>query len=273
MPKACFRGNGDAAGNSSATIVNLIDIVAVGNVGVIMFGYRWPGRVLRGRTVTTQATAVLLTAVLATPAAMAAGRVSGPADVVDGDGLRIGPVAIRLYGIDAPELGQRCAAQRKGTWQCDEAAADRLADLVMGGDVDCEPLDRDAYGRIVARCSVEGVDVAETLVSEGLVWAFRRYSADYVSLEEDARSGGRGIWQAPTEAPWDYRANHWERAAAEAPDGCPIKGNINAEGEQIYHTPWSPWYGRTKISEASGERWFCDETEAVAAGWRAARFR
>jgi hypothetical protein len=55
--------------------------------------------------------------------------------------------------------------------------------------------------------------------------------------------------------------------------GCPIKGNINDEGEHIYHTPWSPWYSRTKINETKGERWFCDEAEAMAAGWRPARFR
>lgn len=230
-------------------------------------------RAFRRRTVAGPTMALLLAAVLAAPAAVAMERISGSAEVVDGDGLRIGPIVIRLHGIDAPELGQRCAAQGKGTWRCDEAAADRLAELATGREIACEPLDRDAYGRIVARCSADGQDIAETLVSEGLVWAFRRYSADYGSLEDEARAAGRGIWQASTEAPWDYRADRWERAAAEAPDGCPIKGNINAAGEQIYHTPWSPWYGRTKISEADGEHWFCDEAEAVAAGWRAARFR
>ncbi|MBA3325494.1 MAG: thermonuclease family protein, partial [Rhodobacteraceae bacterium] len=97
---------------------------------------------------------------------------------------------------------------------------------------------------------------------------------EYVPEEEAARSQGLGVWQAPTEAPWDYRANSWERAAEESPrPGCPIKGNINQEGERIYHTPWSPWYSRTRINEADGERWFCDQAEAIAAGWRAARFR
>jgi hypothetical protein len=40
-----------------------------------------------------------------------------------------------------------------------------------------------------------------------------------------------------------------------------------------YQTPWSPWYGRTRIDEGEGERWFYDETEAIEPGWRAARFR
>ncbi len=65
-----------------------------------------------------------------------------------------------------------------------------------------------------------------------------------------------------------------DRAAAAAPvEGCPIKGNINAKSERIYHTPWSPWYDRTKINKAAGERWFCDEAAAVAADWRAAQSR
>jgi hypothetical protein len=41
-------------------------------------------------------------------------------------------------------------------------------------------------------------------------------------------------------------------------------------GERIYHAPGGRWYSRTKINEAKGERWFCSEEEARAAGWRRA---
>jgi hypothetical protein len=34
--------------------------------------------------------------------------------------------------------------------------------------------------------------------------------------------------------------------------------------------PWSPWYARVKIDVSRGERWFCSEAEALAAGWRPA---
>ena len=54
------------------------------------------------------------------------------------------------------------------------------------------------------------------------------------------------------------------------PEDCRIKGNINMEtGERVYHTPDSPWYGRTEIDTDAGERWFCSEREAMDAGWRA----
>ena len=35
--------------------------------------------------------------------------------------------------------------------------------------------------------------------------------------------------------------------------------------------PGSPSYANTKIDESKGERWFCTEAEARAAGWRALR--
>ncbi len=51
----------------------------------------------------------------------------------------------------------------------------------------------------------------------------------------------------------------------------PAKGNINSESERIYQVPEGKWYDRTKISVEKGERWFCSEAEAQAAGWRASR--
>ena len=57
------------------------------------------------------------------------------------------------------------------------------------------------------------------------------------------------------------------------PDGlhvqlCRIKGNIS-HGGKIYHIPGSRSYDPVNIDAAKGERWFCTESEARAAGWRA----
>lgn len=203
-----------------------------------------------------------------------AATLTGKAEIIDGDTLSIGAVVVRISGIDAAELGQSCALPRGGNWNCTQAAADRLAELTTGKDLVCDALGNDPYGRILATCFADGVDVGGQLVGEGLAWAFVRYSDVYVDTEARARAAGIGVWQAETQAPWDYRADRWERAAEASPrPGCPIKGNIAKGGEHIYHTPWSPWYSRTRIDEAQGERWFCDEAEAGAAGWRAAHFR
>ena len=60
-------------------------------------------------------------------------------------------------------------------------------------------------------------------------------------------------------------------AASEGASGkCRIKGNISGSGK-IYHLPGTAAYEKTKIDEAKGERWFCTEDEARAAGWRKPR--
>jgi hypothetical protein len=35
--------------------------------------------------------------------------------------------------------------------------------------------------------------------------------------------------------------------------------------------PGGRFYDRTKINEGAGERWFCSEEDALAAGWRRAK--
>ncbi len=50
--------------------------------------------------------------------------------------------------------------------------------------------------------------------------------------------------------------------------GCDIKANISDKDEKIYHTFHSQSYTRTVITADKGERWFCNEVEAKAAGWR-----
>nr|WP_240549456.1 hypothetical protein [Devosia salina] len=49
---------------------------------------------------------------------------------------------------------------------------------------------------------------------------------------------------------------------------CNIKGNVSTQGERIYHVPGQKYYDDTRISRSHGERWFCSEEEARAAGWR-----
>lgn len=102
--------------------------------------------------------------------------------------------------------------------------------------VTCDRTGCDKYDRWLAVCCLpNGTDINKVMVKEGYAWAFRRYSDDYVSAEDTAKSLKTGIWQTETETAWDYRA-----AKQQSPDGCPIKGNIS-KGGQIYHAPWSPW--------------------------------
>jgi hypothetical protein len=61
-------------------------------------------------------------------------------------------------------------------------------------------------------------------------------------------------------------------SAGYASANCNIKGNISqTTGERIYYVPGQRYYGSTVISPRYGERWFCAEADARAAGWRKAR--
>lgn len=205
--------------------------------------------------------------------------VSGLARVIDGDTLDLAGRRVRLEGIDAPEAGQTCPNRADGgslgTWRCGQAATAALAGLVQGRRVSCHRHDRDRYGRLIATCFVDQRDIGAEMVRNGHAWAFVKYSTTYIDEEAAARGSKRGIWasQRPPQPAWQYRARRWARAEQRAPDGCAIKGNISKRGGRIYHTPWSPWYSKVRIDPAKGERWFCDEAQALAAGWRPARMR
>lgn len=200
---------------------------------------------------------------LAVALAVLAAGAQAQTRVVDGDTLELDGTIFRLNGIDAPEHGQRC-----GAWNCGAEATETLVEITKGRDISCDAIGQDGYGRTIATCYADGADLGAEMVDKGMAWAFRRYSDVYDGRETAARAEGLGVWSGAFTAPWDYRAARWESAAAAAPEGCPIKGNISKNG-RIYHAPWSPWYDKTRIDTARGERWFCSEDEAVAAGWRA----
>lgn len=209
---------------------------------------------------------LLVLALLAQPAAAEALRGRGKA--VDGDTLTLRGQTLRLYGIDAPERGQGCTRADGRGWDCGGWARDRLAALLAEGPIACTARERDRYGRIVARCEGPRGDIAAALVAEGAAFAYRRYAQDYVDAEKRAAIAGIGLWQGEAERPDLHRAT--TAPPPQAPPGrCAIKGNISANG-RIYHLPGSRSYDETRIDTRRGERWFCSEAEARAAGWRRA---
>ncbi|MGQ0455488.1 MAG: thermonuclease family protein [Hyphomicrobium sp.] len=194
---------------------------------------------------------------------------SGAARVVDGDTLEIAGERVRLEGIDAPEASQTCGTASGGQWACGRAAIQSLRSQIGAFEVTCERRGSDKYGRTLGICFANGSNLNEAMVNRGLAWAFVKYSKEFVDVEAQARVAKIGVWQGSAEAPWDVRQKSWQSAEMAAPDGCAIKGNIS-DGGRIYHPPWSPWYAKVQIDLDRGERWFCSEGEAVAAGWRPA---
>ena len=226
-------------------------------------------------------TAAALAASLAAGHAYAKEEIVGRASVIDGDTIEVRGVRIRMQGIDAPESSQTC--ERDGQpYRCGQQAANFLDGLVGGQTVRCLEETKDKYGRTVAVCFIAGADVNAQMVEQGWAVAYRQYSTAYVPAEDRAKAARKGIWAGTFQVPSEFRkakkeggvkavaAKGGEAPAAEPVKKCLIKGNINAKGEKIFHVPGGRFYENTQINEAQGERWFCTEAEATAAGWRAA---
>ena len=116
--------------------------------------------------------------------------------VIDGDTLVVeGPddeVTVRIIGINTPERGE-CFA---------DEATDALETLVDGEGLElvADVSDLDQFGRALRYVeTTTGVDIGAELVALGLAIA-RRYEPDverssrYQSLQERARTDGRGLW-------------------------------------------------------------------------------
>jgi endonuclease YncB( thermonuclease family) len=126
--------------------------------------------------------------------------VTGPAEAIDGDSLRISGVEIRLKGIDAPELAQTCAhGQREAP--CGREARAHLRRLLASGLATCIGEGKDRYGRLLAYCRVRGVDINAAMVRDGHAVSFGAYEAE----EADAKAGYRGLWAGTFERPRDWR--------------------------------------------------------------------
>lgn len=220
--------------------------------------------------------AVVALALISLTSSVMAQSLSGQADVIDVDTIAIRgeKTRIRLYGVDGPESQQTCNDASGARYLCGSKAADALASIIgRNGRVACKEQDRDRYGRIVATCEANGQDIAGELIRQGWAIEYTQYSdGRYSNEEKEARQAKRGLWAGTFVKPWDWRRG--ERLPNEALTGsdrqCAIKGNISGS-ERIYHLPASRHYARTTIDETKGERWFCSEDEAKAAGWRAPR--
>ncbi|MDP8255206.1 MAG: thermonuclease family protein [Candidatus Alcyoniella australis] len=192
---------------------------------------------------------------------------------VDGDTLEVlidgHSEKVRLIGVDTPETVH---PSKPVQYYGREASAftHRMAD---GKTVRLE-LDqasaatghRDHYGRLLAYVFLPDDTLLNAeIIKQGYGHAYTRFPfsrmEEFRALEREAREAGRGLWGPGGEAMPTPSPTPADRS-------CLIKGNINSRGEKIYHLPGMQYYAQTVIDESSGERWFCTEEEAIAAGWR-----
>ena len=108
---------------------------------------------------------------------------------------------IRVYGIDCPESDQEYGftARLKTAWE------------TWGRPVTAHPVDKDDYGRQVARVQRKDEDLSAQLIASGLAWVYDRYCQQaicrqWVDMERKARRKGLGLWNNPDPIPpWMWR--------------------------------------------------------------------
>lgn len=208
--------------------------------------------------------------VLITLPLMAIANPQGDIRVIDADTWDVGGTRVRLHGIDAPELAQTCDSQQRVNWPCGHWVSDQVRAQYDGKTAKCDRITTDRYNRTVARCWVDGRDVGQDMVANGLAFAYRKYSMEYDLDEKGAAINNRGLHAHYIQSPAQFRATPANNSLASDRE-CPIKGNISSKGVRIFHVPGQRDYERTVISENKGERWFCTPANAITAGWRKAK--
>ena len=147
----------------------------------------------------------ILSLVFLTLPSIAMADITGKARVVDGDTIWIGKTKIRLHGIDAPEMKQTCKTPKGKQSECGVLSKQFLSDLLSNREITCKGEEKDRYGRLIAVCFIDWMDINEQIVMEGWALAYRKYSEDYVRAENYAKSMRRGIWKTEFEPPWEWR--------------------------------------------------------------------
>lgn len=156
---------------------------------------------------------------------------------------------VRLFGIDAPELGNCYGPE----------SFRRLSELLKGGKVQLkEPL-VDHFGRVVALVYVRGRLINETLIREG-----------YAAYQSEPGSA-RDLMKAAHDYAQSHQIGIYSPACTDiAPPNpeCAIKGNHDLDrNAYVYLTPDCPYYTQVQIKRFEGDRWFCTVEEAKAAGF------
>ena len=143
------------------------------------------------------------------------GTIEARPNVTDGDTYQF---SVRLFGIDTPETRQVCASASGQFYYCGSGARDFQDDLFDVSEsgratetVACTFTGAVTYGRAVASCKVNGLDVGEQIIRAGWALAYREFldghplEDKYLDAEADAESRKLGMWQGEFVTPSDWR--------------------------------------------------------------------
>ncbi len=124
--------------------------------------------------------------------------------IIDGDTIHINKKKYRLYGIDAPEINQKCKINKK-EYKCGIKSKVFLKSLTSNKEIICRKKDIDKYKRIVAVCFANGENINQIMVKSGWAIAYRYYSKDYIEDEIFAKKNRLGMWKGSFTNPGYWR--------------------------------------------------------------------
>ena len=212
--------------------------------------------------------------------------------IVDGDTIDVninGAIErVRLIGIDTPEV----VDPRKPVQCFGIEASNKAKEVLTGQSVvlenDPSQGDKDKYSRLLRYIFLkDGTNFNKLMIEQGYAHEYTydlpyKYQQEFKQAQTYARENKLGLWQdnicqtqaAPAPSIVTNQNTNTNIVAPTSPPpppaSCVIKGNISSKGEKIYHVPGCASYNQTIITESKGERWFCTEADALAAGWRKA---
>ena len=122
-------------------------------------------------------------------------ELSGFSKIVDGDTVYIKSSKIRLEGIDAPEIKQKCKKNGK-EYFCGKISQKKLIQKIGKNKIKCFSTGKDKYRRYLATCFIGKINLNKWMVRNGYAVAYRRYSKDYIEDENYAKKNKIGLWSS-----------------------------------------------------------------------------
>jgi micrococcal nuclease len=198
--------------------------------------------------------------------------------VVDGDTIDIllngKSERLRLIGINTPET-----VDPNKPVECFGPQASANAHKLLDGQevrIAADPTqdDKDMYGRLLRYVwRQDGLFYNLEAIKDGFAYEYTfakpyQYQAEFKAAQQAAQAANLGLWSAC--AGTISVQPQVNTASGSSGSQCLIKGNINSSGVKIYELPNCPYYKQTVIDTSKGEKWFCTEAAALAAGWRKA---
>ena len=143
-------------------------------------------------------------------------EIIGVPRIVDGDTIHINEYKIRLEGIDAPEIKQKCKKEKLkissiigftfyNNYNCGEVSKEKLKVKIDRSKIKCISSSKDRYERYLAKCFKDKINLNRWMVRNGHAVAYKRYSKEFLTDEDFAKENKLGLWQGKFLRPEKWR--------------------------------------------------------------------